>query len=227
MANSLYGSFEQITTEYIVAGSKLKLGIRDSSEDDLYLADLVNLGVKRLRNLFTLVPAVAQLPIVDFKAKLPEGFVRFNHPIPITFTDEFGKAVTQGVGNPVFVNNAFYTNSPYEFGADQSTRVSGSYNIVNGYIFFSSGTTATHCKIAYLSTNVDEDGEVAIPAIAEDALTAFVCWNYCRTYFQKYSAVANDYKLEWMNGKRHLKAIYNMDDSYTYPYSTRTILNLT
>jgi hypothetical protein len=221
MATVKYGAFETITLPYLVAGAKMKLRIKDSTEDDLYLEDLAQLAVRRIRNLGTFIPAIAQLQIVDLKAKLPEGFVKFNHSYPIRFVDEFGKAVTRGAVAPNFVNNAFFKDSP-----DASTYwlSGGTVTLVDGYLFFSSDVKEKWVKIEYLSTNIDVNGDIVIPAIAEDAVVAFMCWNYCRTNFDKYGAVMQSYEIEWKKGKQHLRAIFNGSQGYDYPL-TSLIMN--
>lgn len=213
--NNDYSTFGKITADYIVAGAKMKLRIKDSSEDDLYLSDLVNLGVKRIRNLGTLIPAISQIPVVNLKAKLPIGFSKFVHPYPIIFTDSQGGVLMQGSVAPNFVNNAFFTDSPFK-NSNVITAYGGTVTMVDGYLFFGTNIgSATHVKIAYLSTSLDNDGNILIPAIAEDAITAFVCWNYTRTYSDKYSAlIMQSYELEWKKGKQHLKGIFNGPQGY-------------
>ncbi len=216
MANALYGTYEYITSDYVVAGAKMRLGIKSSTEDDLYLKDLCNQGIKRLRNLSTLVNAVAQLEIVDKKAKLPTGFVRFNKgDFPIIYVNSSGSASLDsqfGIA-PLNNNNPFFEGSPFE--GQGWLPYNGLCNVENGYLFFEGGFDAQFVKIAYLSTNIDQSGEIKIPAIAEDTLIAFVCWNYYRTMND---ARYQSWELEFKKGKQMLKGLAALSGSNEYPY---------
>ncbi len=218
MSNSLYGTYEYITSDYVVSGVKMRLGIKNSTEDDLYLKDLCNMGIKELRNLYTLVPAIATLPIVDGKAKLPEGFVKFNKGnYPIVYVNQSGKVDmdNQRWASPLNNNNPFFTDSPFVDSGFYP--YSGLCNVENGYLFFEGNLESQFVKIAYLSTNLDENGEVKIPAIAERTLTAYICWNYCRTIRERPDIIAG-YEYEFKKGKQWLKGLSAMPDSNENPY---------
>lgn len=200
-----------------MAGAKQKLGIKNSTEDDLYLLDMVNAGVKRLRNLMTFVQAVAVLPIdpINFSSKLPPGFVRFNKGCPIVFTDAQGQANQQSsLIYPVFINNPYFTQSPF---LPQDPGFNITVNIVNGYLFFSSNVASEFCKVSFLSTNLDNNGDVQIPAIAEDTLVAFCCWNFCRTYRMPEAA---SYEYEYKKGRSWLKGLAASQQSIDEPYTS-------
>lgn len=219
--NNKLGTYEQVTTEYVVAGCKMRLGIKDSSEDDLFLADAVNRGLKRLRSFATFVPAVTTLPIdSNFVAKLPDGFVKFNMPYPIIYVDEFGSMVQNAnYQAPAWVNNTFFTDSP--FSAAQNICYGGTVNQVNGYLFFSTNTTARFVKIEFLTANVDDTGNLVIPAIAEDALTCFGCREYAMAFPDGFSAFqVQTWDSEWKAGKKELKGIFNGSQGIDQPYIT-------
>ncbi len=220
MANSLYGTYEYITDNYVVAGAKQRLGIKNSTEDDLYLKDLCNEGVKELRNLYTLIPAVATLQIVGGKAKLPEGFVRFNKGnYPIIYVNQDGLIDSSGVGNaiaPVSNNMPFYTDSPFPMGEGYFP-YSGVVNVENGYLFFEGGVDRHFVKIAYLSTNIDENGSVRIPAICERTITAYICWKYSMTIKDR-PDIIGAYQFEFKKGKQHLRGLSAMPNSNENEY---------
>jgi len=219
MANALYGTFEFITSDYVVAGAKMRLGIKNSTEDDLYLKDLCNTGVKRLRNLLTLVPAVAQLPIVGGKAKLPQGFVKFpKGNYPIIYVNSAGVADPANIRGiaPINNNNPFFTDTPFPIGQGFYP-YGGICNVENGYLFFEGEITAQNVKIVYLSTNIDLDGEVQIPAIAEDTLVAFICWQYGLTIGNNPNLTATSERT-FKSGKQWLKGLSAMPESNENPY---------
>jgi hypothetical protein len=219
--NNKYGTYETVTENYILSGVKLRLQIKDTTAHDFFIKDLINTAVKRLRNLGTLIPAVAQLPIVDYRAQLPNGFVRFTQPYSIVFVDADGSA--SGIHNayPNYTGQAFFKNSP---DTALSTAFGGTVDIANGYLYFSTNITATFVKIAYISTNVDQDGNVLIPAIAEDAIGAFCAWNFTRVFPEKYgNYIIQSYENEWKMGKKALKGIFASPNIQEYEAINRRI----
>ena len=80
---SKQGLYDTISTDFILAGVKMRLGLKDSTSEDIYLIDIINRGIKRLRNLGTMIPAIATVPIYDYKAELPDGFIKFTKSFPI------------------------------------------------------------------------------------------------------------------------------------------------
>jgi len=48
--NQLQGTFEYIDQDYVLAGIKSQLGIRESTAEDMVLLDNINQIVKELRN---------------------------------------------------------------------------------------------------------------------------------------------------------------------------------
>jgi hypothetical protein len=219
--NNKLGTYEQVTTDYVVAGCKMRLGIKDSSEDDLFLADAVNRGLKRLRSFATFIPAVATLPIdSNFVAKLPTGFVKFNNPFPIVYVDEFGKIISNANANaPAYINNTFFTDSPFSTNANLC--YGGTVNVQGGYLFFSTNITARFVKIEFLTANVDNSGNLIIPAIAEDALTCFGCREYVLAFPDGFTGFQfQTWDNEWKSGKKELKGIFNGSQGIDQPYIT-------
>jgi hypothetical protein len=240
--NNSSGLYTYITEDYVVAGAKQALGLTDSTIYDLYLKDAVNLGLKELRNLGTQTPAVTQLQIENHRCSLPRGFIRFTKTNPIVYVDVEGRAINgttsqditviaitaegSDLGStsipssspvfrysaPAFINNTFFKDSPY----DQSFAVGGSVNIVNGYLYFSSDVTARFVTIAYMSSAVDDNGDLLIPSYTERALIAFACMRFCRTNFEKYSPVFPSYEIEWKRGKADCRGYAALPSSLEY-----------
>jgi hypothetical protein len=77
------GIYDTVDQNFILSGVKMRLGMRDTTVDDMYLTDIINRGVKRLRNLGTMIPFEAKVPIQDFRAPLPSNFIRFTKTFPI------------------------------------------------------------------------------------------------------------------------------------------------
>lgn len=245
------GLYDFVSTDFIVAGAKMRLNIRDHTLDDIYLKDLVIEALKELRNLGTQVQAITQLEIdADFKAKLPDGFLGFVKNWPIVYVNAEGlcvngtgqvstETITDGSGNvlltqtlpslaawtgmcgPVFTNNAFFKNSPY----GQGFSLYGTAQVEKGYLWFSSNVTAQFVKISYNSVNIDENtGKLLIPGYCARALTAYACWKW---------SVTNEKPLwiqiwgpEWRAGKAQSRAIPAMPDSFQYELINRVMHTL-
>lgn len=217
--NNLYATFDTIDPSYILAGCKQRLGIKNSTDDDLYLLDLINEGAKEIRSPLSFVPAIATLQIVNGKAKLPVGFVRFaKGAYPIRFVGANGQINNTNLPSaPIFLNNEFYTDNPFQDFANLQP-FGGVVNMVEGYLYFEGNEDATYCKIAYLSTRLDVQGNVLIPAVAERVVTAYACWKYNLT-IKDYNA-AMMFAEEYKRGKSGLKGKFNLTESYEMPYLT-------
>jgi len=250
--NNKAGLYEFITDDYIVAGCKMDLGLTDTTSYDLFLKDAINLGTKELRNLGVQTMAVAQLPIENFRAKLPAGFIRFVKRNPIVYVNAEGRAIdgVRGEGttvvavtasgtdlgsdtiviqNPVyrfsapsFINNAFPYDSPY----DNNYVLGGTVNIIDGWLVFSTNVIADYIKIGYMSALMDENGNLKIPAYCERALRAFGNTRFCMTNFERYGAILPRWEYEWKRGKADCKGYANMPNSDEYECVNRTMLSL-
>jgi len=99
------GIYDTVDQDFILAGVKMRLGMRDTTVDDMYLIDIINRGIKRLRNLGTMIPFETKIPIQDFRAPLPSNFIRFTKTYPIRLF--FPVDLLDG-------NGAFLTNSSTE-----------------------------------------------------------------------------------------------------------------
>jgi hypothetical protein len=262
--NNKQGTYEYITLDYVLAGVKSRLGLRQTTIYDSYLMDAINQVLKRLRSFATENYIVTQLEIDHTsgtpKTKLPNGFIRFVKTMPIVYVNAQGKAVN-GVNNgtvnlttidiggnlvteqvlpsmtasfafssPVFINNAFFMNSPY--GDVNRVGDYGSVNLVDGWLYFSDNVIADYIKISYLGTNIDQEtGQIKIPAYAEDALVSGACEMYCMTEYtvtgdQKYRALANDYKRDYAKYKAIAKVIPLMPDSNEYAFINQVMKSL-
>jgi hypothetical protein len=258
--NQLQGTYEYIDLDYVLAGTKSQLGLRDTTSEDIYLRDSLNQILKELRNFGTTTYIVTQLEIdhegATPKCKLPDGFIRFVKHGAIQFTDAEGRAIPainrntqrsvvvngegenlgsitydfpyQSVnsGQPVYINNAFYKDSPY----DNDNKWSVSMNIVDGYIYFSDNLQAEFVKIAYLGT-LFEDGQIKIPAYSELALRYGACEMWSSTQFaitgdQKFRVMQNDYQVKYARHKAKAKVIPLMPDAKEYSLINYTFTTL-
>ena len=96
------GIYETVSSDFVLSGVKMRLGLKDSTTEDIYLLDIINRGIKRLRSLGTMIPAQADVPIENFKAVLPDGFIRFTKTFPIRLFN----ANQLATGNGLFVTQS-------------------------------------------------------------------------------------------------------------------------
>ena len=131
--NNEVGTFDYITEDYILAGAKRKLGLRDTTIEDSYLKDLINECVgTQLRNAATRVQIVTQLQIertggTTPRAKLPSGFVRLTKKFPIVYVNAEGMAVN-GTTNGV-IETEYVTAD----GSQLGSQVLPSQNLLRSY----------------------------------------------------------------------------------------------
>lgn len=258
--NQSIGLYDYLDRNFVLAGVKSQLGLRESTSEDAYLIDAINDGIKNLRIYGTMVPIITQLEIDHEgstpKAKLPQGFVKFVKDYPIVYVNADGQATsgvssqvitsiaTDGSGDnlgsisspfpyfgvpfsqPVFVNNTFFENSPY----NQEGAGSGFVSVVDGTLYFSTNVDADYVKISFLGTNF-EDGLIKIPATAELAVRFYACEQWSATQFaitgdQKFKVMQNDFYAKWAKNKAKAKTIAVMPDSLEYQSINRTFKSL-
>jgi len=238
--NNNIGTYDYITLEYILAGCKQDLGIRDSTIDDLTIKDSINLGLQELElTTGSNTKFIAQLPIdsVTKSCKLPQGFKGFTQRCPIVYCDAEGNAVNgtsnqtvtsivvDGSGNSLgsttvdFANNwgngygpVFSNNTFFKNSPYGSAfNLNGSMEIVNGTMWFSTNVVAEFVKFSFWGVNIDiTTGNIRIPFYCERALRAFACYRYLRTLEKP---IFQDYYREWCNAKEECRGIANRMDS--------------
>jgi len=117
--NNEVGTFDYVTSNYVLAGAKRKLGLRDTTLEDAFLKDLINECVgTQLRNAATRIQQITQLAIervggITPRAKLPVGFIRLSKNIPIVYVNAQGKAIS-GTNSADIVVTAVSTGGTYE-----------------------------------------------------------------------------------------------------------------
>lgn len=249
------GMYDYIDMPYLLAGVKSKLGLRETTSEDLFLIDALNFCLtQKLKNFGVQTYCVTQLQVerngTTPRVKLPKGFIRFVKKDPIvyvnaagqatigvdsdtftnTYTDDAGNylgSTTVETGNrlaanlyaPVFTNNTFFKDSPFE----DNLLYGGSVNVQNGYLYFSSNVTAEYVKIAYLGVNFGENGKMLIPAYCEDALVNYAAREWCTTQLAitgegKYMNLYNIFNKSYIAGKNKAKATPLMPDSLEYNF---------
>jgi len=208
--NQQIGTYDYIDRNFVLAGAKSQLGLRETTSEDAYLIDAINDGVKNLRIFGTFIPIVTQLEIDHEgstpKALLPTGFSKFFKKDPIVFVNSQGNAVA-GVSN--YVQSVVVAGSLVSITTSPATPIGiapnsqpvfanstffennpygdafsggGTVSLVDGTLYFSSNVDAEFVKISFLGTNF-EDGEIKIPATAELAVRFYACEQWSGTQF--------------------------------------------
>ena len=198
--NDKGGLYEYIEMPYLLAGVKSKLGLRETTSEDLFLTDAINFClVHKMQNFGSETYVVTQIPIENDgnpRAKLPKGFKRFVQKNPIIYTNAAGRStigtegqtvtntyttnngdligsvvVESGIPNRSFYAPSFINNTFFKDSPfDSNFILGGTVTQIDGYLYFSSNVTAEFVKIAYLGVNFGENGKMLIPAYFEEAL---------------------------------------------------------
>jgi hypothetical protein len=178
MAVQNYATYDVVSIDSIVAAAKMRLGIRDSNENDLFLKDLTIEGFKKIGAVRSYVQKSAVLPIDNLRAELPKDFVMLNKYNGVVLVGADGQA-DYGVGGilPVNTNQPFISDSPIA----QPFRGTSDFQIQQGYIWFSNNVSSEYVAITYLAVNQDEDGNIIIPELYQMAIIPYVCWHFCLT----------------------------------------------
>jgi hypothetical protein len=170
------GINNSVTSQEILSAVKFELGIFNTNDHDAYILQAINNRLRDMTNLLTVVPLVAQLQIdlVTFTAKLPVNFMWLNGVNPIrTFTDLPTNTPSVTV-SPAYVGDGFYKGS---LSTPLGAQIPPPYN----HVYFGSDTTDTMCMIAFMGTNIDANGSLVLPRIADNYLTKGACADWCRS----------------------------------------------
>lgn len=211
--NQSGGLYDLIDMDYVLAGAKSKLGIRESTAEDMFLMDAINFClVNKLKNFGVQTYSITQIPIEHDstpRAKLPKGFIRFVQDNPIIYVNAAGMSIA-GTTSEVVTNTyvtdggeylgstqvetgvirgavfapTFVNNTFYKDSPfDANLVLGGTVTQMDGYLYFSSNVTADFVKIAYLGVNFGENGKIVMPAYTEEALVSWACKEWSSTQF--------------------------------------------
>jgi hypothetical protein len=178
MAVQNYATYDVVSLDSIVAAAKMRLGIRDSNENDLFLKDLAIEGFKKIGAVRSYVQRDAVLPIDNYRAQLPADFVMLNRYNGVVFVGADGQA-DYGIGGvvPSNTNAPFISNSPIS----QPYRDRANFQIQQGYIWFDNSVSSDYVAISYLGVAQDENGDIIIPEVYQLAIIPYLCWQFCLT----------------------------------------------
>lgn len=193
------GINDVVTEQELLSQVKFHLRIRDTSEHDAWLLQMINDGVRQLRNNFTLIPLVCQLQIdpTTYLARLPKGFYKLNGQNPIrTF-----KSDPNGANSPDWVSDGFYKGAFNDYYSAQ---------VIGDYIQFGSDLKEFNCQISYLGLNVNAQGELEIPRIADLCVRFYAMYQFA---FSEKDPAYQEYKNEYMKQRRFVRGEFANSDS--------------
>lgn len=199
------GTYDSVSIKDVLSGVRMRLFMKDTTQDDMLLKDIIIDVLKRMRSPNMFVRAEAYIDIEDGEAKLPDGFIRFEHYDPIRFIDGSGnEALWCG---PEYVNDTFFKGDPNK-GFTYFNR--GRVTENNGYLFFSD-VQYDRCLISYRSTEFSCDGDLMIRADMESPLMIGCLWQY--NLLIKDFASADRFERQFKINKRAIKGIQNLPTS--------------
>lgn len=188
-----------VTDQEILSQVKFMLKIVNTNEHDTYLLQAINDGVRQLRNNFSLIPLIAQLQIdkQTLSVQVPKGFYELRGRNPIrTFSGNVKNAIA-----PSVPTDGFYKG---QFNDIEDAKV------VNGYIYFGSAVTDTMCQISFLGLNVDSNGNLSIPRIADLAVRFYAMAQF---YLLEGNPLYSEFMRRFRHEKRFVRGEYARSDS--------------
>ena len=196
------GINDTVTDQEILSQVKFILRIKDTNEYDTLLLQFINDGVRLLRNNFTLVPLICQLQIdqTSLSARLPKGFYELNGTNAIrTFSSSTVNAIAPSV--PV---DGYYKGTFNEGATAQ---------IIGQYINFGSGVKDDMCQIAYLGLNLDTNGNLSIPRIADLCIRWYAAAEFCLQGTPEQQNLYPVYEKRFKKQKRYIRGEYAKGDT--------------
>lgn len=179
--------YRAIPLSEAVASAKEELRLT-TTEHDSFLTRLANQALVSMSTSSTSVKSVCTLDIVDGRAELPCGFVRFvsavfiDHDVPV---------------GPIYADIAFYGQCGLN---EQVQPMKDGFQIINGFLVMNNPQVPENIsiKIAYFGRNVDEDGLMVMTDRQERAIIAYICYKFSRAYFERFPyEIRTDFKNEW------------------------------
>lgn len=203
--------------EQVLARTKGRLRLMDSTLHDAYLQVLINEGATHIKSIDQYIVTCATLDIDCYRAELPDFFEEF---VAATFPDGgcacgCGPTITPGqigttwegstCGCSVwFVSNALLSNWG---GAGTSCSFYGNvFNIQGNQLLLPSTTTATTVKVWYRSKNVDCNGLMVLNEDWERGLSAYAATQFATDYVEKYTPEQRAiWSAEWKAQKSQIR----------------------
>lgn len=193
--------FNYISCEEVISRIKIQLRIQDTSEHDFFLEILLREGLGSLNALTQLQKKQCCLEVEDNKMKLPGDFVKLIAFRPKTWITNTDTDNINTCGRSVYADFDFLNNC----GCSTSGVSRFGYQINKGFIFFNSDTGITQGEIAYLGLWLDDEGKRVIHERYERGLTAYACWKFSLSWYEKYNQyIIESYHREWVNQKEKL-----------------------
>lgn len=191
-----------ISIDEVIARTKMQLRLSDTSQDD-YLEVLINEGLKHLDTLSLTTKKQKCICVSNGRAKLPCGLVKLL-ALRYKATRYDGKQVNV---SPVYIDKNFLRSCGV---ADDTLGLYedyfNSFQINDGFIYFSSGLSIEEVEIAYLGYHTDDKDRVIIYELYERALTNYACFMFTMAYPENYNQyLIEKYQRTWIAQKNWIR----------------------
>lgn len=189
--------YRAISLSEAVASAKDLLRVANTTEHDVFLHRLANEALVHLTDQTTYIKRICDIPIVDGRAELPCGFVR------LLFCRRLDNLALNG---PVYYDASAVQDDGIPQGL---TPFINDFQIVNGFIVFVNPNVPDgDLRIAFMGRTLDENGFMVMTDRQERAVTAYICYKFCRAYWERFPQyVWNDYQTEWSTQKKCLTGL--------------------
>lgn len=195
-----------ITLQQCVSSAKMLLRI-ENSDNDIWFGKLGNDAIRRLNSPSIFVKNQVELTIHNCKAELPDDYQDF---LAMRLhsdcnTDGVQSSLQYGF---VYVDYNFLKANKINADSNFTQASTGTFQINGGWIlFYGNIEDGTVVDFAYKAKNVDENGLQVVYSRYEDALTSYICYNYCLSNPKEYiQYIITEHKMNWQAQKRMLKA---------------------
>lgn len=206
---------QYISTDQVISSAKTLLRLTDTSDADNMLDLLIQDGARAIGGVDGFVKRRKTIDIIDGEGCLPEDFYRLFGLRVIRNEHPSDPSLPNGYYAGVYVDRAFL----YENGCDfdsQMADFTGSFQIVDGKIYFNGNTSADQVLIAYLAYNKAEDGSMMVNEEWERALALFAASQYALSFPEKYTPMQQQSwyrqwiaKQKWCRGRARVREFQN------------------
>jgi len=223
-------TYEYTTLKQLIARTKVRGMITSSNVAavDLFLKDVLLEGAKEMGTRQDFVEKTAVLEICDLSVELPCDFVTFdrgnnrNPPLVFTQNGRVDESVYSTMYSVVYTGGPFLTCSPYSSNPGLGIPT---INIQDGRLWFSNNVTATECTISYLAINLDESGDLKIPANNSRPLINYGVAEYKKAMGES-KASWGPYWDRWVDGKFDRRGQSQLLNTFEKSLLSRTMNSL-
>lgn len=220
--------YQEISVEEIISAAKMQLRLSGTTEYDDWFELLVYEAIRSIDSLSCFTKRNCTLNIVDYKAKLPDGFQRL---LGLRFlcedVDDEQNISLSSFSDPfIYVDSKFFSDCGCDLNNELVRHYSTFVQIQGSYLYINTDLTITGVRMAFLGLNVNDQGMPVVYDYYQRCLVSYICWRYTRSYSEMYREAdirsyeadyyaqrgwikATDVKENFINNKRKIGALMN------------------